>query len=170
MFRLSLLVALTLIGFESSSVAQTPQSTSATYGDWVVHCETGDQGAACEMTETTQVKDTNQVASVIAFGAAKGNAPTKVAFQIAVNVWLPTGIALTTPDGQSVIASNFTRCVPGACFAETEVNRSVVQKLRAIRDQGSLRFKDSSQKDVAVPVSFNGFSQAYDALAKAAGR
>ena len=170
MFRLLLLVALALIGFESGSFAQSPQNTSATYDDWVVHCETGDQGTACEMTQTTQVKDTNQVASVIAIGAAKGNAPTKVTFETAVNVWLPTGIALTTADGQSAIASNFTRCLSTACFAETEVNQNVVSKLRAVKDQGSLRFKDASQKDVAVPVSFKGFAQAYDALAKAAKR
>ena len=168
MFRLSLLVALALMGFESGALAQTPQSTSATYGDWVVHCERGDQGAVCEMTQTTQVKDTNQVATVIAIGAAKGNAPTKVAFQIAVNVWLQTGIALTTSDGQSVIASNFVRCVPNACFAETEVSQNALVKLRAMKDQGSLRFKDASQKDVSVPVSFRGFNQAYDALSKAA--
>jgi invasion protein IalB len=48
----------------------------------------------------------------------------------------------------------------------------VLKKLRAMKDQGSLRFKDGSQKDVTIPVSFKGFTQAYDAMSKqsAAGR
>jgi invasion protein IalB len=155
------------MGFQSGAFAQTPQSTTATFGDWVVHCERIDQGAACETTQTTLVKETNQVASVIAIAAGRGNGPTKVVFQTAVNIWLQTGITLASRDGQIAIAANFLRCVPTGCFAETEISPNVMQKLRAMRDPGSLRFKDASQNDVAIAVSFNGFGQAYDALSKA---
>lgn len=168
MIRLSLLVALSLLSFFSSTLAQTPQSTTATYDDWVVRCEKGDQGTACEMTQTSQVKGSNRVVSIIAVGVAKGNGPTKVVFQVAVNVWLPSGITLTTRDGQSTIASSFTRCLPTGCFAETEISPAVLQKLRALKDQGSLRFKEANQKDVAIPVSFKGFNQAYEAMSKEA--
>ena len=166
MFRISLFVALVLIGLEPCVFAQTPQSTTATYDDWVVRCEKGDQGTVCEMTQTTQLKTNSQLVSLIAIGAAKGNGPTKVVFQVAVNVWLQSGVTLASSNGQTAIASNFTRCVPNGCFAETEISPDVLQKLRAMKDQGSLRFKDANQKDVAIPVSFKGFNQAYDAMSK----
>ena len=164
--RLSLLVALALIVFESSVFAQTSQSTTATYDDWVVRCDKSSQGALCEMTQTAQLKERNQVVSAIAIGAPKENGPAKVAFQVAVNVWLPSGITLASGDGQTAVASNFTRCVSNGCFAETEISQNVLQKLRAMKDQGSLRFKDATQKDVTIPVSFKGFNQAYDAMSK----
>jgi invasion protein IalB len=171
-FRLTLLVAFALLSLESGVVAQTSQSTTSTYDAWVVRCEKGGQGTVCEMTQTTQLKDSNQLVSLIAIGAAKANAPTQVVFQVPTNVWLQSGIVLASSDGQTVIASNFTRCAPAGCFAETETNQNVLQKLRAMKEQGSLRFKDATQKDVVIPVSFKGFTQAYDAMSKqsAAGR
>jgi len=165
-FRLSLLVALALVGFEPGVFAQTSQSTTATYDDWVVRCEKRDQGSVCEMTQTTQLKDSNQLVSLIAVGAAKGNGPAKVVFQVPVNVWLQSGIALASSDGQAAIAGNFTRCIPSGCLAEADINQNVLQKLRAMKELGSLRFKDANQKDVSIPVSFKGFAQAYDAMSK----
>ena len=169
MFRLSLLVALGLISVEPRVFAQTSQSTTATYNDWVVRCEKADQGNACEMTQTTQLKDTSQLVSLIAVGATKGDGPTKVVFQVPVNVWLPAGVTLASSDGQTVIASNFTRCIPNGCFAETDINQTVLKKLRAMKEQGSLRFKEATQKDVTIPVSFKGFTQANDAMSKQGG-
>jgi invasion protein IalB len=171
-FRLSLLVALVLTAFEPCVFAQTSQSTTATYNDWVVRCEKGDQGNVCEMTQTTQLKDTSQLVSLIAVGAPKADGSAKVVFQLPVNVWLQAGVTLASSDGQTAIVSNFTRCLPAGCFAETDINQTVLKKLRAMKDQGSLRFKDGNQKDVTIPVSFKGFTQANDAMAKegAAGR
>jgi invasion protein IalB len=163
-FRISLLVAFILTNLGPSAFAQAPQSTTATYDDWVVRCEKGGKGTVCEMTQTTQLKTNSQLVSVIAVGAANGNSPTKVVFQLAVNVWLQAGVTLASSDGQIAIASNFTRCIPNGCFAETEVTQDVLQKLRTMKDQGSLRFKDANQKDAAIPVSFKGFNQAYDAM------
>jgi invasion protein IalB len=165
-FRLTIIVALAWLSFASAAVAQTSQSTTATYDAWVVRCDKGAQGSVCEMTQTTQLKDSNQIVSLIAIGAAKGNGTTQVVFQVPTNVWLQPGITLAGNDGQTAIASNFTRCAPAGCFAETEISQSVLQKLRAMKEQGSLRFKDASQKDVVIPVSFKGFTQAYDAMSK----
>lgn len=171
MFRISLVIVLAAISFGSGVFAQTSQSTTATYDDWVVRCEKGSQGTVCEMTQTTQLKDSNQLVSLIAVGTTKGEGPTKVVFQVPVNVWLQAGVTLTSSDGQTAIAGNFTRCIPNGCFAETEINQTVLKKLRTMKEQGSLRFKDATQKDVSIPVSFKGFIQANDAMSKsAAGR
>jgi invasion protein IalB len=166
-FRLSLLVALALIGIEPRIVAQTPQgSNAATYQDWVVLCERHDQGSACEMTQTTRTKDSNQLVSAVAVGAPNGSGPATVVFQVAVNVWVQGGISLVSRDGQTVIATKFRSCLPSGCFAQTDIGQNVVQKLRAMKGAGSLRFEDANQKPVGIAVSFEGFGQAYDAMTK----
>ena len=38
--------------------------------------------------------------------------------------------------------------------------------MRALTVQGRFEFKDAAQRNVAIPVSFKGFGQAYDALSK----
>jgi len=118
------------------------------------------------MAQQTQLKANNEVVSVIAIGATNKNAQTKVVFQVAVNVWVAGGVTLAGGAGQTAISSNFTRCIPTGCFAETEIGQDVIQKLRTMKDQGTLRFEDANQKPVAIPVSFKGFNQAYEALLK----
>ena len=41
-----------------------------------------------------------------------------------------------------------------------------MKKFRAASGVGKLIFADASGRDVAVPLSFNGFAQAFDALSK----
>jgi invasion protein IalB len=41
-----------------------------------------------------------------------------------------------------------------------------LKKLREASGTGKLSFADAGGHDVTVPISFNGFSQAFDALAK----
>jgi invasion protein IalB len=38
--------------------------------------------------------------------------------------------------------------------------------LRGLKTNGKLQFKAANEKDVAVPVSFKGFGDAYDAMQK----
>jgi hypothetical protein len=42
----------------------------------------------------------------------------------------------------------------------------VAKELHARSDPGRVEFKDGNQHDVAVPVSFNGFTTAFDAWQK----
>jgi invasion protein IalB len=41
-----------------------------------------------------------------------------------------------------------------------------LKSLRARTSPGRLEFKDASQRDIAAPISFKGFGQAFDALVK----
>jgi len=56
--------------------------------------------------------------------------------------------------------------VPAGCFSEFELRDDVLKKFRAASGAGKLSFPDAGGHDVAVPLSFKGFAQAYDALAK----
>jgi invasion protein IalB len=151
--------------------AQTaPQRTTATYEDWTLRCETREgtpPQKTCEMVQAVQIQGQGAPISQIAIGRASKGAPLKVVFQVPINVWLPTGVTLISDDKEPTgLAATYKRCLPAACLADTELKDDLVKKLRARTDPGRLEFKDGGQRNVAIPVSFKGFGQALDAMAK----
>ncbi|HMK80308.1 MAG TPA: invasion associated locus B family protein [Xanthobacteraceae bacterium] len=150
----------------SVALAQTPQRTTATYEDWVLRCENQDSGKLCEIVQATQVQGNPNPVSQVAIGKPNKTEPLKIAFQVPVNVWLPTGIRLVVDDKDPGIAAAFKRCIGAACLADTDLKDDALKKLRAQHENGKLLFKDATQKDVALPVSFKGFVAAFDAMTK----
>lgn len=149
--------------------AQAPQSTTATYEDWVVRCQTAQANPpqkSCEMVQATQMQGQAAPVTQIAIGRLAKTDPLRLIIHVPVNVWLATPAKLTYDDKQPGLAAAFTRCVPQGCFAETTLSDDLIKRLRARTEAGRLEFKDSTQRDVAVPVSFKGFGQAFDALMK----
>jgi invasion protein IalB len=149
--------------------AAAPQQTAATYEDWIVRCETR-QGPpvqkACEMVQFTQLKGHEGVLTQIAIAQPAKGQPHRVAIQVPISMWLPTGAKLALNDKDEGILAEFKWCVPTSCFAITEVKDDVIKKWRTASEAGKLMFKDGGQRDIALPVSFKGFGTAYDALAK----
>jgi invasion protein IalB len=153
-----------LLGSGSNAIAQVPQLTTATYDDWTVRCEMHDTVKTCEMEQTSQIQ--GQPVSQIALGRPSKGAPLRVVFQVPINVWLPAGVTLVLDDKDPGISATFKRCVGNGCFADTELNDETVRKLRARTANGKLLFKDATQRDVTIPVSFKGFGSAFDAMSK----
>jgi invasion protein IalB len=155
-------------GAAQPATATAPQQTTATYEDWIVRCETTQGPPAqknCEMVQYTQMKGQQGVISQVAIGHPKGQ-PIKLAIQVPIGVWLPTGIKLVAGARDPGLSTVFKRCVPAACFADADIKDDTIKKLRAASEAGQILFKDANQKDVALPVSFKGFGTAYDALLK----
>jgi invasion protein IalB len=148
-----------------------PQQTAATYEDWIVRCETR-QGPpvkkACEMVQFTQLKGQAGVLTQIGIAHPVKGQPISVVIQVPISVWLPTGVKLVTHDKDEGTLATFKWCVPAACFGTAEVKDDTIRKWRAVApgEGPKLLFKDTSQRDVALPVSFKGFGIAYDALMK----
>ncbi len=149
-----------------AAMAQAPQRTTATYEDWTVRCEVHEATKACEMTQAAQVQGQANPLTQIAIGRPSKTEPLKIVFQVPINVWLPTGVRLTTDDRDPGLLASYKRCIPGGCFADSELKDDVVRRMRSATENGKLHFKDAAQKDVTIPVSFKGFGQALDALAK----
>lgn len=144
-----------------------PTRTTATYEDWTVRCETppGAQQKTCEVFQAQQQGQSGPV-SQIAIGRAGKSGPHKLVAQIPVNVWLAGAPRLLLDDKQPPIALGFKRCVPGGCFADADIPDDLLRRLKGRAEPGRLEYKDAIQRDVGIPVSFKGFSQAIDALAK----
>lgn len=149
--------------------AETPQSTTATYEDWVVQCRTQagpPPQKICDMAQVTQVQGKNIPFSQVAVGHPAKGQPVKLVVQLPVNASFATPVRIQTGEADPGIAVPFTRCLPAGCFAEFEINDEVLKKLRAASGAGKLSFADAGGHDVAVPLSFKGFAQAYEALSR----
>jgi len=148
---------------------EAPQRTTATYEDWVVQCETppgSPPQKVCEMTQVTQVQGKNLPFSRIGMPHPVKGQPVKLIVQVPVNVSFLTNVRIRTDDSDPGVAAPFARCVPSGCFAEFEVKEDTLKKFRAGSRVGKLSFADAGGHEVVVPLSFNGFVQAYDALLK----
>jgi invasion protein IalB len=151
------------------SQIELPQSTTATYGTWIVQCQSHAGPPAekvCDMTQVTQAQGSSSPFSRVAVGQPIKGQAIKLVVQLPVNASFASNVRIQTGDTDPGIAAPFARCVPGGCFAEFDLKEDVLKKLRGSSGNGKLTFADSTGHEVAVPISFNGFAQAFDALVR----
>ncbi|MGJ4943595.1 invasion associated locus B family protein [Bradyrhizobium sp. HKCCYLS1011] len=154
---------------QAPTQGNVPQSTTATYADWVVQCLTHagtPPEKVCEMAQLTQLQGKNVPFSRIAVGHPAKDRPIKLIVQLPVNASFATAVRIQTTDSDPGLTAPFARCVPGGCFAEFDLKEDTLKKLRAASGVGKLSFAEAGGQVVAVPLSFNGFAQAYEALLK----
>jgi invasion protein IalB len=153
---------------QPGAAAQEPERTTATYGDWVVRCETQagpPPVKTCDMEQLAQMQgQANPISRVAIPLPAKGQ-PTRLIIQVPVNVSLATAVKISA-ENRDHLTVPFRRCVPAGCFADTEIKEEEIKRFRAETAAGKLLYKDAAERDVAIPVSFKGFGQAFDALLK----
>jgi len=58
------------------------------------------------------------------------------------------------------------RCLRGGCFADADMKDDQIKRWKAQTGNGNLAFKDRAGRDIPLPFSFRGLSQALDALTK----
>ncbi|MBR0956644.1 invasion associated locus B family protein [Bradyrhizobium japonicum] len=149
---------------QTPTQAQAPQRTTATYEDWTVRCEVSGTTRVCEMTQAMQIQGQAQPVTQIAIGQQSKGAPLKMVVLVPINVALTTAPKLAANDKDPGIATVYRRCMPAACFADTDIGSDQIKRLRVLSENGKLQFKDAAQQDVVIPVSFKGFGQAFDAM------
>ncbi|SHN06124.1 invasion associated locus B family protein [Roseibium suaedae] len=154
-----------------------PQSTTATYGNWVLRCVQMATGAAdasgaqatvnsCEIIHTVQVQGQNAPFTQIAIGRLPGQQELILTAVVPVNVTLPGQINLSsTEEGKETKVADlaWTRCTPGGCFADVKPDEAMLKSVRSV-EAGVLKFQDSAGNLIGVPLSFNGLDQALTAL------
>jgi invasion protein IalB len=176
-FSLSCLLVLALTGVGAGHAA-AQQTTTATYDDWVLQCQT-EAGTPqqpqppqkiCDIVQVTQVRGGNgntPFSRLAILHAAKGQPTIKLVVQLPVNVSLRTEVKIQASDADPGIIAPFDRCIPGGCFADFEIKDDVIKKFRAAGAKpGKVTFKAANGQDVNIPLSFKGFAQAFDALNK----
>lgn len=167
-FYTSLLSAVVLTA--TCNIASAQQSTSATYSNWVLQCvsEGSPPNKICEIAQLTQVQGKNMTFSRVAMRTPVKGKPDNLIIQVPVNVSVrdPAEIEIPGTPQASTVSAPFERCVPAGCFAEAQLKAEVLKKLTATEGMGKVTFKDAAGREIAFPLSFKGFREAFDALSK----
>ena len=159
---------------EPAPVSAVPQSTTATFADWVLRCRRPDGApegqVSCEVAQTLQVQGQGPIAE-IAFGRPPGVAGFKEPMRLVVvlpnNVSFPGTVLMSVDEKDTKpIELAYRRCLPAGCFADAEASNDLLARWRPQGERGRIAFKDGSGRDVTLPFSFRGLSQALDAMAK----
>jgi invasion protein IalB len=120
----------------------------------------------CDMAQVTQLQGKNLPFSRLAVARPVSGQPIALVVQVPVNASFSAPVRIQTADADPGMTVAFARCLPAGCFASFELKDDVLKKLRTAPAAGKLSFADAGGHDITVPVSFNGFAQAFDALAK----
>jgi invasion protein IalB len=150
-------------------VATEPQTTSASYGDWILNCVRSQDGArVCEIVQSFQIQGQQGPFARLAIGHAGTKEPLRATFDVAPNISFPSTVKLGLDDKDTQpVELSWKKCVPGAgCFADGEIKDDILKRWKAQTGNGRITMKDSTGHDVAVPFSFRGLPQALDGLAK----
>lgn len=161
-----LAVGLSLAGIGK---AAAQQSTTATYEDWVLQCQSvagPPPQRLCDIAQVTEVQGKNIPLSRIAVSRTARTQPFTFTAQVPVNVSLRTNLRVQVSNSDPGVAVPFDRCLPVGCFAEFTFSEDVIRKFLAATAAGKMTFKSGNGQDVAIPISFKGFPQAFSALGK----
>lgn len=145
------------------------QSTAATYEDWTLHCSTNTSSPSqksCDIEQLSHLQKNQKPFSRVAISRSAKGGSVNLAVQVPVNVWFATGIRIEIGGKDVGLSVPFARCVPAGCFASITLNDAAMQAFRAGTAPATIVFANSAQQQVTIPLSFKGFNQAFDSLAK----
>jgi len=153
-----------------ATVSSEPAMTTATYGDWLLRCQRPAEGDAaakiCEVVQTIQVKGQQAPIAVFAIGG-QPNKTFHATVVLPTNIALPSLVRVGSADGkEKAFDLNWTRCVPGGCYADAALPDDILAAWRAASEARTLKFASAAGRDVELPLSLRGLPQALDALAK----
>lgn len=146
-----------------------PERTAASFGDWLLRCENvaAQPQRVCEVAHMLVAQGQTAPIAQVAIGR---QAPGELE---RLTVVLPPNIAIgvkpsivTVRTGAVPFELTWQRCLPGACFASAEIPSAVIGDLAAQPEPGKIVFRNGADRDMVLPLSFRGLSQALAALAK----
>lgn len=155
-----------------------PQSTTAVYGDWTLRCvqvPTPGQPAPvagqaakttkhCELDQAIAVSGQQQPVAQVAVGPDLNGSSLHLVAALPVGAWLPAAASLKVNTDATPVPLSYKRCLPNACFADAPLTDDLRSAMAASKMAGVITFQMSEGKDSTLPLSFNGFTAAYQAL------
>jgi invasion protein IalB len=148
-----------------------PERSTATYANWVLVCETRagpPPQKTCEIVQVVQAQvqgKNTPFSRVIVVHPVKGQ-PVKLLIQVPVSITASANVRIQTADADPGVIAPFARCVSAGCFADFDLKDDTLKRFRAASGNGKITYLDSGGHDIVVPLSFSGFNQAFEALAK----
>jgi len=148
-----------------------PNSTSASFGDWVLRCQRHDNGAetqrVCEVAQQIRTQNQQNPVAEMAIGRLKKNDPLRLTVILPVNVAFSNQPSFSA-DGKIPEPLDFgwRKCLPGGCIADALLKDDVLRRWKTQTSTGRITWTDAAGRDLAIGLSFRGLTQALDALSK----
>lgn len=152
-----------------SPTAAMPDRTTASFGDWILRCERRIDMTPprrfCELGQTIQRSGDAGPQAQIALGRLASTDPIRLTILLPINITLqsPPKVVIEGADRQS-FELIWMRCIANGCFATAVISDEVLGKLRSQKEAGRIEYKDGTGREIVLPISFGGFSQAFDAF------
>lgn len=168
----------------SGGLSETPSSTTATYGDWIVRCLSVEQADTetsirqCEVVHEISIQQEGQPPRVLvqlALGFLPDANTQTDKGQLKMVASVPTGVDLrnnvriavdvtegTEVSPEKLISASFFRCQQNTCLADTDMTDGMLDLLLNA-ETAQVSFTDSSLRNVIVPLSLSGFGAATSA-------
>jgi len=150
-------------------VGTTPERTTASFGDWVLRCETVAEQAqrVCEVALVMTVQGQSNPVAQVAIGRPTPGEGRRLTLVVPTNIAIGAKPQVSfAKAGTAPIELTWQRCAPGACFASAPLADDTMSAINAQTEPGRIAFKDAAGHEVALPLSFRGLPQALAALAK----
>lgn len=161
-------------------VTDLPDRTQASFGDWLMRCETQRPAGqpvlrACEVALAMNDQRGQPIAQIV-MGRTARTDPHRMLVQVPLEIRVDQPARLLmdpAAPAAEALSLPFRLCsaARGGCFGELEaIPPAALTRMRArAENQGRFDFRDSTGREVQILFSFRGFGQALDALAREPG-
>jgi invasion protein IalB len=142
---------------------KAPDQSSDVYGDWTVRCVAREGVPPCEMAQIAANNTTHEQVMRISIAHAGQSESLGVQIQVPLGVLLTGGVLVRVDDKQTVGNFQFTRCEANGCLIEGVVTPETLAPFRKA-SKGILAVLDRQGKPLVLPLSFEGYEAAMDAM------
>ena len=148
-----------------------PDHTTATFGDWTLRCDRRADLAppqrVCELGLVVQKQGESGAQAQIALGRVARGGALRITAVLPPNIAIKSNPKVIVEDLKPPTTDlSWTRCIAGACFADAAVSTALLDSLRTRTEPGRLDYRDGTDRDITLPLSFRGVGEALAALAR----
>ena len=143
------------------------EEKATNYKDWGYKCETPKEfnQEICFLFQRVTNKENNKKISDITIAyPPKIDKPVMV-ITLPLGVFLPAGIQLRVDEGSEAARAPYVQCISDGCQARVMLDEKLISALKGGKIL-RVALYTPQQKEMAFPVSLNGFTAAFDALKK----
>ncbi len=157
-------ILLGLSGPASAQDAAAPAAATPPPAPWGARCSSDARTTApdCVIEQRVVLSNTGQLLTAVTVRMPPDSMTPAMMIQTPFGLYLPAGLKLAVDD-KDLGTLPLQTCDAGGCYAGEVVSAELLAALKAGTTL-KVTFQDAAQRDIAVPVSLNGFSAAYDKI------
>lgn len=143
-----------------ASLSAHAQASSETFGDWAKLCEKAGKSERCYLLQTVKVDERPIMVVIIAYSPKRDKVAAMI--DVPLGMHIPSGLEVQA-NGVAAKPLPFEQCLPTGCRAILQLNEATLEVLKA-GGNASITGKGRDGAPVEMPISGNGFNEAFNAL------